>query len=326
MSVDFRHPLHVRHAPDWCLVDDVCDGRNLREYLIPINPSDTSAENAVRNEQLFNRAVFYAVAGYTVRGLIGLVFQHWPKLDVPAALDYVAEDIDGADVSIYQQSQSVVRELVRKGRCGLLVNLLSPSERPASVNDKTRAVVQLFKAEDIINWRFERVGTDYKLTLVVLRYQKEVYRDGFKIEYRDALLELRLEGGKYVIRSWEKQGGDWQKVSEVVPHDATGKPLAEIPFTFVGSETNTPSEAVTQCLNWVAMFNGASGSIEYTVSQDFVDPCDAQMLQQVVSAFVTRALPIDDYLRAMQRHKLVDSEKTVEQFREDVDGGPLFVE
>ncbi len=70
MPVDSRHPEYVRHVPDWSTVDDLCDGRNLREYLTPINPLDTSAENQTRNEQLFNRAVFYGVAGYTVRGLV----------------------------------------------------------------------------------------------------------------------------------------------------------------------------------------------------------------------------------------------------------------
>ena len=243
MPVDSRHPVYVRHAPEWCLVDDICDGRNLRDYLIPINPLDYSAENVTRNDQLFNRAVFDGVAGYTVRGLVGLVFQRWPKLDALPALEYVATDIDGAGVSIYQQAQSVVRDLVRKGRGGLLVNFLSPQEsgRAVSVKDKPRAVIQLFQGENIINWRFEKVGTEYKLTLVVLRYQQEIYGDDYEIEYRDALLELRLIGGRYVLKRWEKSGGDWEKATEVVPHDATGKPLSEIPFMFVGSETNTPT-------------------------------------------------------------------------------------
>jgi hypothetical protein len=301
------------------------------------------------------------------------------------------------------------------------------------------------------SWRFERVGTDYKLTLVVLRYQQEVHGDdGYEIEYRDALLELRLLNGRYVAQRWEKAGGDWEKVSEVMPHDSTGKPMTEIPFLFVGSETNTPtvdqppmldvckvnighwnnsaeyedsvftvgqaqpwmsgaterhldqikyvgsstligvpeggqfgfaqpkpntlareamvdkvdmmvglgamfiqpgsavktatqaegdqrvqhsvlsliasncSEAYTQCLTWCAQFMGATDTVEYAVSQDFVDPRDAQMLQQVMAAFATRALPIDDYLRWMQRYNLVDPEKTVEQFREEVDGS-LFM-
>lgn len=58
MPVDSQHPAYVRHSPDWCLVDDICDGRNLRNYLTPINPQDTSLDNQTRNEQLFSRAVF----------------------------------------------------------------------------------------------------------------------------------------------------------------------------------------------------------------------------------------------------------------------------
>lgn len=432
------------------MVDDVCDGRNLSDYLVRVNPDDESEDNALRNRQIFDRAVFYGVAGWTVKGLVGLVFQRWPKLSVPAALDYVVEDVDGAGVSIYQQSQCVVRELVRKGRCGLLVNLLAPGE---SVRDARRAVIETFKAEQIINWHQERVGAEFKTTLVMLQYRREVPgEDDYQIEYRDTILELRLLDGRYVQRRWEKARNEWVKVAEVVPHDATGSPLDEIPFLFVGSETNTAaideppmlnlcrvnighwnnsaeyedsvftvgqaqpwmsgaterhleqikyvgsstligvpeggkfdfaqpkpntlareamtdkvammvglgamfiqpgsavktatqaegeqrvahsvlsliasnvSEAYTQALLWAAQFMGAGEAVEFAVSQDFVDPRDTQLLQQITAAFATRLLPVDDYLRWLQRHGLVDPEKTLEQFREEVDSGPLFSE
>ena len=68
---------------------------------------------------------------------------------------------------------------------------------------------------------------------------------------------------------------------------------------------------------------GTAETSVYEVSQDFVEPRDKQMLQQVVSAFVMRAMPVDDYLRWLQLYNLVDPEKTLEQFREEVDGGTL---
>ena len=86
------------------------------------------------------------------------------------------------------------------------------------------------------------------------------------------------------------------------------------------------SEAYTQALHWVAQFMGTDGTLEFAVSQDFADPRDTHMLEQATRAFVVRALPVDDYLRWMQRFNLVDAEKAVEQFREEVEGGPLYTD
>lgn len=453
MPVDFRHPEFVRHEPKWRLVDDICDGENLQNYIVPVGMDSDSPpllDLDSRNEQIYRRSVFYGVAGYTVRGLVGLVFHRWPTLSVPGPIQRLADDIDGEGVSIYQQSQQVIREQLRKGRCGLLVDLLSPVG--ASARDGSRAAIALYKAEDIINWRFERVGSETKLTLVVLSYREEVPQsDGYGIEYEDRLLELRLTEGKYTTRRWKKAGGDWTLISEVMPYDATGNPLSEIPFLFVGSENNTPSidhapmldickvnighfnnsaeyedsvftvgqaqpwisggmnaedapkrvgssslilvpeggqfgfaqpkpntlareamhdkvemmvglgamfiqpgsavktatqaegdqrvqhsvlsliasncsEAYSQSLAWVAQFMGADGDVEYAVAQEFADPKNANMFQHIVSAFMTGALPVDDYMRWLQRYGLVDSEKSLSQFSGEVSDGTLFNE
>lgn len=84
-------------------------------------------------------------------------------------------------------------------------------------------------------------------------------------------------------------------------------------------------ETYSECLGWVAQFMGAAGSVEFAVSQDVVAR-DTEMMQQVMNVFVTRAMPIGDYLRWMQRFNLVSLEKTLEQFREEVDGGSLYAD
>ena len=56
------------------------------------------------------------------------------------------------------------------------------------------------KAEDIINWRIEKVGANHVLSLVVLKEcAQQVTEDGFGTQEVDQYRVLRLAGGVYVI-------------------------------------------------------------------------------------------------------------------------------
>ena len=88
MSIDFQHPLYKKCEDKWQLVDDICDAENLEDHLVKLNPTDNSTAAKERRDQFFKRSVFYAVAGYTSRGLVGKAFQKAPKCEAPPDRDW----------------------------------------------------------------------------------------------------------------------------------------------------------------------------------------------------------------------------------------------
>ena len=244
MSIDFKHPKYRENLENWNLVNDICDSKNLRRYLVKLNNADVSVENKMRNDQFFHRSVFAAVAGYTNRGFVGKIFAKSPTLQVPDELSYVRYDINGAGESIYQQSQEVVRDVIRIGRAGLLVDFPTTNgevSRADILNGKVFATITRYDARDIINWRTERVGSKVKPVLVVLKSTRpETEPDGYTLKDKDIRIELALEEGVYVQREWcQNEQLEWYIDSEVFPRDGSGALLDYIPFVFVGSEANT---------------------------------------------------------------------------------------
>jgi hypothetical protein len=242
-----KHPQYDKYFPRWKAVNDICDGEHINDYIIDIRPNDTSEENESRNRSFKERAVFSAVAGYTSRGLTGIMFSKWPVLKVPSQLEYMFESADGAGVSLYQQSQEVARDQIRVGRSGLFVDY------PANQGDSSQSDMQSgemfapimhIKAEQILNWNTTREGGRTKLSLVVIYDQIRMESpSGFVFDLVDVIYELRLIDGVYVFREWRTAvagGGAWEMVDEVVPRDGYGNTWDEIPFVFVGSNDNTP--------------------------------------------------------------------------------------
>ncbi|WP_312601073.1 DUF4055 domain-containing protein [Pseudomonas luteola] len=246
-DVTYTRPELTAALSRWRLVRDVCKGSEKIKgekwhYLPRPNPEDKSEANRARYDSYLARAVFYNATGRTKNGLIGAVFTTWPTLKVPSLLQYVSEDIDGQGVSIYQQSQAVIGHLLETGRHGLLVDYPA-IDGGASLADmqagRIRATVTGYKAEDIINWRTRQVGGQHVLSLVVLKEKyEEDTADGFGQEVKDQYRVLRLtDEGRYAVEIWRNEGG-WNIFDAREPTDGRGAAWTEIPFTFLGSQSN----------------------------------------------------------------------------------------
>jgi hypothetical protein len=231
----------------WKTVRDVCgDGEELRDpkadYLPYLNRDDTSDENIERNRAYRERAVLYGATGFTLAGLIGLAFRHQPKHALPEKLKYLLKNADGAGVSIYQQSQAALANVLGPGRHGLYTDFSSELKRPN---------IKAYLAEDIINWRHKTVGGKTVLSLVVLREDIQV-EDGYATNTESQWRELFLnDKGQCACRLWQLD--DAKKPVVVLVQDAEGRmvselvlrsvkaPLDYIPFEFVGSQNNDAS-------------------------------------------------------------------------------------
>lgn len=236
----------------WRLVRDVCKGSETIKargslYLPQPNAHDDTKENIERYDAYLARAVFYNATGRTKGSLVGAVFRTWPVLTLPTLLEYVAKDVDGQGVSIYQQSQSVIGHLLETGRHGLLVDYPSVESGTVSQADMAsgaiRPTVASYQAESIINWKTKRVGGQHVLSLVVLHETiDEDTEDGFGVEIKDQYRVLRLnQNNRYQQEVWRQVGGGWTITDVREPLDGAGRPWTVIPFQFVGSENNDTS-------------------------------------------------------------------------------------
>lgn len=250
MPVDSQHPQYSQYQPVWQQIDNICDGENLRQYLVKMNEHDTSKENKERNDKYYERAIFYAVAGWTVSGMVGTMFTKWPNLNVPPELDYLKTNCDGAGQSIYQQSQTVSYSVVKNSRAGLAVSFPAREQRSLSQAEVESGLfiptIHEYKPKQIINWDTKTVGSKTFLSLVCTAETVSVEQD-FEHVQTETIRERRIDDdGLYFERVWkletsEKSANEWVPGDLIYPTDGKGNPLLEIPFIFVGSVSNTPA-------------------------------------------------------------------------------------
>lgn len=244
---DYKYALD-----DWCLVDDVVAGERAvkaqtDKYLPRPNETDKSKENLSRYDAYIKRAVFYNATGRTLQSLVGATFRKVPQLELPDAISHVSDDIDGNGLSVYQQSQETLREVMKRGRHFLLVDW-PQAQGAASVRDMRsgglHATVASIGAKRVINWRMVKVGEVFKLGMVVIKETiEEVTDDGFGVTEINQYRVLRLTEGRYTQEVWRKNEKDefFLIVEPFLVLDGQGRPWDEIPGTFVGSNNNDPN-------------------------------------------------------------------------------------
>jgi hypothetical protein len=245
MPVSTQHPEYTAHVATWQRNRDAVAGQDAikaggTRYLPQPNPQDESDANRARYARYLERALWYAAPERTKNSLIGAVFRKGPQSqEVPTQVEYLIENADGAGVSLEQLGKEIIGELLEVGRLGLLVDF--PRAEPGATIEQARdltANISLYPAESVVNWRFDVVGGDRKLTLVVLKEQRVVADDGYEQETEDQFRVLRLENGSYTQQLFDDAGDPIGDVIE--PLDASGARWSEIPFVIVGSENNRP--------------------------------------------------------------------------------------
>lgn len=254
----------VRVMPKYKKVQDCLQGEDHMRamgdtYLPRPNPEDRSAENKARYESYLKRATFLNATGNTLEGLSGQVFSVDPAVVLPAPMAVLQEDVDGAGVTLTQQSKITLGRVLSIGRTGVLVDFpQAPVDdtgapraftREELQSNLARPVLLCFDATKVINWRTRTIDTRAVLSLVVIEEEYTAEDDGFEIKTDSEWRVLYLDGAnQYVAEVWRKNDNSdpsnkepFIRVSQVMPTDYTGKRLDFIPFTFVGSINNDPN-------------------------------------------------------------------------------------
>jgi hypothetical protein len=164
------------------------------------------------------------------------------------AMTQFINDADMLGTSMANYARNVAREVIGVGRVGTLIDWEAQSEN--------RVYLSLYTAENILNWRTERVHGRNVLTMLVLaekaetlKAEKDEFEQGFEEQIR--VLKLAEGGGQCEVEIWRPkkvegrslraEGGkrEWELVETRVPL-RLGKPLPLIPFVFHGASNDMP--------------------------------------------------------------------------------------
>ena len=282
MPVNSTHPDYDVAAVEWSRARDVLAGEDAvkaggERYLSRLE-SQTDEEFA----SYVRRASFFNATARTAEAYQGLIFRRPPFLKLPGdgttglrdygttgleggaqwsaraggierALRDFADDVDLLGTSLTAYAKMVVGDVIGLGRAGTLIDWEDVAEQ--------RAYAAFYRAEQIINWRVERVNGRNVPTLVVLaekaesgKRKAEVGGAGDGVE-ADVVEQVRVllwvtgpdGGGECRVEVWQpravergwlgfgKQRGrtEWVLVDERVPM-RLGRALPLIPFVFHG--------------------------------------------------------------------------------------------
>lgn len=217
------------------------DINKAKRYLPQPNPSDTSDENKERYRAYVGRAVFYGVTSRTLEGMTGQIFLRDPVVALPTELEAMVDDADGAYNTLSQVANNAVSDCVAFGRCGLLVDFpvtTSPVTKKQLEDGTIKPTFILYQPWNVINWRTTKIRGKCYITLLVLREFVDDEKDDFALVQVEQFRVLRLVNGIVTVQIFRKDKTSFSPQTVITPKDASGLPLDEIPFTFLGSKNN----------------------------------------------------------------------------------------
>jgi len=194
---------------------------------------DSHKEDVTKYDAYIKRALFYNATGRTVAGLSGGIFQKAPSVETPSAdVTEHAKDITLTGEPLDMFALKTTKEYLTTGRYGILVDMATEEAV------EPRPYWAGYRAEDIINWRFKKMGGDQELSLVVLRETSEDIdpKDEFIAKIVTQYRVLRLSSdGIYSQQIYRRKGGNGSDADEYVPGDVMiperrGRALNFIPF------------------------------------------------------------------------------------------------
>lgn len=250
MPVETLHPQYQEHSEKWTRARDCLAGEDTMKARGEAYIARLNSQSDEEFRRYVGRASFFNSVGRTKEGFSGLIFRRAPLTKVPESGGKLASvfqafmaDADLLGGSLDAMAKHLVGEVLTIGRAGTLVEWSDEEKRAFWVN---------YRAEDVLNWRMDRINGRYKLSLVVLRecVPPELDEDDpFDVEPVEQLRVLRLihvgDAWTYTADIWrkikegEESAASWRSVELRIPV-RNGKPLSEIPFVFYGPIDSRP--------------------------------------------------------------------------------------
>lgn len=243
MAVDTQHKEYSEHYGQWERCEHAAEGQDEVHECGEKFLSRLSGQTDQEYKAYRNRALFYNATQRTIDGLTGMLFIRSPITEYPDAMEALVADVSMSGLSLHQFAEMVAEEVIKIGRCGVLVDHPLMTEAMTLAQAQSlgmRPYMRIYDAESIINWRTDRIAGSETLTLVVLEEEREVQKDEFEVKCEKVWRVLDLPNGIYRQRLFEKNDrGEFVVYAEVFPQ-SQGKPIAQIPFEFFGVRDNSP--------------------------------------------------------------------------------------
>ena len=243
-GVKTRHRDYNKALEVWQKVRHAVSGDLIR-YLRDVGQNEPDpVYGAARQKEYEDGAICYNFTKRTLSGMVGSVMRKEPEQTMPAQLEYLLENADGSGVGLWQQAQDTLQELDSVGRGGLLVD--APNVQAATMAEQNAGllnpVLAYYTAENIINWRTERVGSVNRVVMVVLREQYEYQDSADEFVYLcgEQYRVLDIYEGKYRQRIYRFDATGVSltgEVAEIFPQMGNLE-QGVIPFTFIGATNN----------------------------------------------------------------------------------------
>jgi hypothetical protein len=236
MAIDSKHKDYLKLSPIWERCEDAVKGQDAihdagEKYLPRLKDQTDDEYKAYKG-----RATFFNATGRTVDGLVGMVTRKAPVIEAVAGFNAYSNDVDLQGSTINEMIEHILREVIITNRFGCLV------EYPQGVVSATKAQVEklnirpyitTYDADDILDWRLERVNNVMQPVYITLQECAEVM-EGDELKEIPQIRALHLEKNVYLQRIWQKpKDKDWVQVDEITPL-MNGKPLNYIPFVLFG--------------------------------------------------------------------------------------------
>ncbi len=236
-DVTTKHPQYEEYREQWEEMRDHLKGsrriKSKGQTYLPMLGDPTDQEDVRDYQAYLGRALYYEATKRTHQAMVGAILMKPPQyINLPDKyLPYLGNvTLEGFSSETFVRN--VVSEVVATSRAGVLV------ERASGPEVDQQYFVQ-YNAEDVINWRFERVGNEIQLTLVVLHETYVENIDRFDNEERNRFRVLELIDGIYTQTVFEelvtttdgRTAVDYVEQPPVVP-TRRGEPLDFIPFVF----------------------------------------------------------------------------------------------
>lgn len=221
------------------------EGYSHGRFILKPDPLNNSEENNARYHQLVARAVLFNATSKTVKAMAGEVFAKPTKIDLEStSVAYLEDDADGNGVSLDQQAQSTLTDVLKKGRIGILSEFPQvdrPTSQAEANNGSVRPSIIQYKAKDILDWKYERIGGITKTTMVKLVEfidAEDTDEQGNQCLVKQCQFRyLILQDGRYYQQV--EIAGTGEKTDLIPIMNAAGQQFDYIPFWAVGSENNT---------------------------------------------------------------------------------------
>lgn len=160
MPVESTHALYDKASPKWdrmrCVIAGEDAVKDAAEKFLPKLVDQTPDEYLAYKI----RAQFFNATTRTRDGFSGMIFRKAPTVTTPDSLKAFVEDCDLAGQTFNAYQKHVTDEIIAVGRTGSLIDWNPTEARPYVAN---------YAAEQIINWRSQRVNGRVMLALIVLK-------------------------------------------------------------------------------------------------------------------------------------------------------------